>query len=269
MDLLQKSKLVALCAICVTLSVGCTETTKTAANQNSGLNKQASQNTSKPKNKTVKNTSFKPAVLVSNSSGNPTPSNKQEDNSFGGETVVQPPSFGPVTKFDTTPPQASDKSQSNAFQFPLTPQTSSGQQANETKAASVPPAIPTGFSKTKQDSDPPISTSRPAAPTSSTSRAPLRDYEDVPFCLVEFKDQILLPAREIGVIESLKVEEGQYIKAGSIVGKIDDVIYTQMLEQAQLRYDIAKEKAGGYNGDSGSRKEVRRCIGRSQKDSQA
>ena len=53
----------------------------------------------------------------------------------------------------------------------------------------------------------------------------------------------MLPAKESGVILSLSVKEGDTIKAGTVVGKIDDDLFQQVLQQAKLRYELAADAA--------------------------
>jgi HlyD family secretion protein len=62
-------------------------------------------------------------------------------------------------------------------------------------------------------------------------------------CSVKFIDDIRLPAKETGVIESLSVKEGDLVPAGKIVGKIDDELYQEMYKQAELRYQMALDVA--------------------------
>ena len=68
-------------------------------------------------------------------------------------------------------------------------------------------------------------------------------YVDLNNCTVSFIDDIKLPAKESGVIESLLVKEGEFIPAGKVVGKIDDELYLRMMEQAEMRFNMAKELA--------------------------
>lgn len=77
----------------------------------------------------------------------------------------------------------------------------------------------------------------------SGNTARMASYVDLNNCTVSFIDDIKLPAQENGVIKSLNVKEGQYIPSGKTVGRIDDELYQRMLEQAELRYAIAKEAA--------------------------
>lgn len=77
----------------------------------------------------------------------------------------------------------------------------------------------------------------------SPSVYPMPKYVDLTNCTVNFIDDILLPAKESGVIKSLAVKEGDYVQAGTVVGQIDDELYKRMLEQARLRFEIATEAA--------------------------
>lgn len=60
---------------------------------------------------------------------------------------------------------------------------------------------------------------------------------------VQLIDPILIPARETGVIAELSVREGDFIAAGQVFGRIDDLLFQSALEQAKLQYKIAYDKA--------------------------
>lgn len=84
----------------------------------------------------------------------------------------------------------------------------------------------------------------PPAKTRSTQKSKSRDGDlSIPYCSIEFIDDIRLPALEPGAIQAINVEEGQFITANTIVGQIDDVIPQLELERAKLRYSIAYEAA--------------------------
>lgn len=85
----------------------------------------------------------------------------------------------------------------------------------------------------------------PAAQVRSKRASKSRSEGDVtvPYCSIEFIDDIRLPALEAGAVQAINVEEGQYITANTIVGQIDDAIPQLELDRAKLRYSIAYEAA--------------------------
>ncbi len=70
---------------------------------------------------------------------------------------------------------------------------------------------------------------------------------DLP-CTVTFIDDIRLPAQVAGVIASLAVKEGDSIKAGMIVGRIDNELTLRMSDQAKVRYNMALESSKDTTG---------------------
>jgi len=62
-------------------------------------------------------------------------------------------------------------------------------------------------------------------------------------CTVEFIDDIELPAQESGQIKTLLLREGDPVKSGVSLGRIDDELYLRMLEQAKLKLAIAEQRA--------------------------
>ena len=81
------------------------------------------------------------------------------------------------------------------------------------------------------------------AASAGTKASQLQGNIDLKNCTVSFIDDIMLPAQESGVISSLNVKEGDAIKAGTVVGKIDDDLFQQILQQAKLRYELASDAA--------------------------
>ncbi|MDA7905585.1 HlyD family efflux transporter periplasmic adaptor subunit [Mariniblastus sp.] len=77
----------------------------------------------------------------------------------------------------------------------------------------------------------------------SSQASQVADTLDLKNCTISFIDDIMLPAQESGVISSLSVKEGDAIQAGTVVGKIDDDIFQQILKQAKLRYELASDAA--------------------------
>ena len=123
--------------------------------------------------------------------------------------------------------------------LPLQDQTSTA-QANSNQFQSNnsnPVATTVGFGNPLTESNPQLSSQE------SQGIEPLPEYVDLDNCQVNFIDDILLPAKESGVIKSLAVKEGDYVPAGTVVGQIDDELYQRLLEQAKLRYEMATEAA--------------------------
>ena len=99
----------------------------------------------------------------------------------------------------------------------------------------------------------------PQTPTQSPDQTPgsvLPEYQDfsasritsdnkveIDHGVVAFIDDITLPALEPGAISSIEVEEGDFITAGTMVGRIDDTLLQKELELAKVRYGNAREKA--------------------------
>ena len=77
----------------------------------------------------------------------------------------------------------------------------------------------------------------------STSSEDSDNKINVPYCSIEFVDDIMLPALEAGAITTVNVQEGQFITAGTIVGQIDDTLPHYELERAKLRYQNAFKAA--------------------------
>ena len=70
------------------------------------------------------------------------------------------------------------------------------------------------------------------------------DSIDCPISSVHFMDDILLPAKEPGEIKELNFKEGDFVAAGQTIAQINDDNYRQLLEQADMRYQIALDTAG-------------------------
>ncbi len=103
------------------------------------------------------------------------------------------------------------------------------------------PAIPAAY-RAKASSQ---ELTQPAVNTASTG-AKISGSQDNLYlenCQISFIDDIMLPAQESGVISLLCVKEGDSIKAGTVVGKIDDELFQQILQQAKLRYELAADAA--------------------------
>ena len=85
--------------------------------------------------------------------------------------------------------------------------------------------------------------SPPSTQANSTSSEDGDDKINVPYCSIEFVDDIMLPALEAGAITTINVQEGQFITAGTIVGQIDDSLPHYELDRAKLRYQNAFQAA--------------------------
>lgn len=103
------------------------------------------------------------------------------------------------------------------------------------------PAIPAAYRAIASSQE----LTQPAVNTASTG-AKISGSQDNLYlenCQISFIDDIMLPAQESGVISLLSVKEGDSIKAGTVVGKIDDELFQQILQQAKLRYELAADAA--------------------------
>ena len=129
----------------------------------------------------------------------------------------------------------------NRGQLPA-PMYSSGPS---TTSPTKPSAAPNEFSPVQ---------AHPVASRSRSKQVPSREQSTatdsnsdnkikVPYCSIEFVDDIKLPALEAGAINAINVEEGQFITAGTIVGQIDDTLPHYELERAKLRYQNALQAA--------------------------
>ena len=137
--------------------------------------------------------------------------------------ILQP--IQPRTGFNTVPFRAARPANSNsgAVGNALTPANSAAYQS-------------TTFSQSQT-----FPTTNTASISSQASQ--VADTLDLKNCTISFIDDIMLPAQESGVISSLSVKEGDAIQAGTVVGKIDDDIFQQILKQAKLRYELASDAA--------------------------
>src|SRR5690349_24302412 len=77
-----------------------------------------------------------------------------------------------------------------------------------------------------------------ARPSSATDQPPALTN-----CLVSPKDEAQVPAQEAGVIVSIKVTAGQFVKKGDILAQIDDTIPQAEKNKAAAEQGAAKEKA--------------------------
>lgn len=117
-------------------------------------------------------------------------------------------------------------------------QTNSNRETVRNQSAS---ATPTAYQSTIFSQQQSNQTAKAASTGAKAS--PIENNLDLKNCTISFIDDIMLPAQESGVISSLSVKEGDAIKAGTVVGKIDDDLFQQILQQAKLRYELASEAA--------------------------
>ncbi len=65
----------------------------------------------------------------------------------------------------------------------------------------------------------------------------------LPHCLVSLIEEVQVPAQEAGVLETVAVKEGQQVKAGELLAKIDDTRAQMQLKVAGFKLEVAKEEA--------------------------
>jgi macrolide-specific efflux system membrane fusion protein len=80
---------------------------------------------------------------------------------------------------------------------------------------------------------------QPAGERITTSR----DYTLLSHCVVSLIGHVELPAQEEGILKELNVEEGELVTDGQVLGTIDDTDVQVAKRAAELKRDIAKEKA--------------------------
>lgn len=62
-------------------------------------------------------------------------------------------------------------------------------------------------------------------------------------CLVALDEEAEVPAQEPGVLQTLPVKEGQQVKAGELLAKIDDILPQAEQRVASFKLGVAKEQA--------------------------
>jgi len=70
-----------------------------------------------------------------------------------------------------------------------------------------------------------------------------REYAQLSHCVVSLINHVQLPAQEAGILKELNVKEGQLVTRGQVLGKIDDTDALARKKAAELKRDIANEKA--------------------------
>lgn len=86
----------------------------------------------------------------------------------------------------------------------------------------------------------------------STNHPP--DSVDCPISSVHFIEDIQLPALEAGEIKLMNFKEGDFVPAGQIIAQINDENYQMLLEQADMRYQIALDAAGDSTASLAAKK---------------
>jgi multidrug efflux pump subunit AcrA (membrane-fusion protein) len=62
-------------------------------------------------------------------------------------------------------------------------------------------------------------------------------------CVVDLDEKAEVPGKEPGVLRTLPVKEGQYVKKGELLAQIDDLLALRDQEVASYKLDVAKEQA--------------------------
>jgi len=77
-----------------------------------------------------------------------------------------------------------------------------------------------------------------------SGRAPAaeKDKFEVPSVLIRLVEQVEVPATEAGVLTSLKVREGQMVKAEDPLGRVEDDEVRLLLKRAELELELSREK---------------------------
>lgn len=112
------------------------------------------------------------------------------------------------------------------------------------------PASPIGFSSPHESplkARPKLQDTSQDLETGSTGSTSMAKFHDI-VCTVFFIDDIKLPAQVAGVIDSLSVKEGDSIKAGTVVGLIDNELTQRLSDQARVRFEMAQETARDTTG---------------------
>jgi multidrug efflux pump subunit AcrA (membrane-fusion protein) len=82
-----------------------------------------------------------------------------------------------------------------------------------------------------------------AAQVGADSRALRNDQVRVEHCVVSQIEHAQLPAQEAGVLSQLNVKEGDRVKEGDVLGKIDDTDALVRRKAAQFKLNVETEKA--------------------------
>ena len=88
------------------------------------------------------------------------------------------------------------------------------------------------------------SSSRPARSTGSQSSSSNSSKSvNLDTCIVSFIEDVELPAQESGTLRSMLVKEGESFNSNQTIARIDDQLYRQQLQQAQMQRDMAMKRA--------------------------
>ena len=158
----------------------------------------------------------------------------------------------PLPKYSNGP------SATPAFTPPTPPAPTQFKSVNTSPAQSKLPALgrsnqsqkAANRARSNQSAFQPKSSQSSASQSSSSGRK-----IKVPYCSIEFVDDIKLPALEAGAVVAINVEEGQFIKAGTIVGQIDDTLPHFELDRSKMRYQNAFQAAKDTSSVMAAQKE--------------
>jgi HlyD family secretion protein len=79
--------------------------------------------------------------------------------------------------------------------------------------------------------------------SSQIGQSSSEQYGTVQSCSVKFVDVVELPALETGQLLEVFVREGDNVPAGKVIAQVNDALYKHQQRQANLRYELANEKA--------------------------
>ena len=82
------------------------------------------------------------------------------------------------------------------------------------------------------------------------------DVGEFAFCTVEFKDEIDVPALEVGLLTEMNFSEGDAITGGSVIGMIDDTLLKLQLMQALVRKKNAYRTANDRTSIEAADKQI-------------
>ena len=82
----------------------------------------------------------------------------------------------------------------------------------------------------------------PSAGAGETSQPPA-DSVTLPQCLISLIEEARVPAQEAGILVELTAREGQQVKAGELLARIDDAQIVLAEKVAGLKLKVAREKA--------------------------
>ena len=94
----------------------------------------------------------------------------------------------------------------------------------------------------------------PGATSNNYRSTDLPDSVECPVSSVYFIDDIKLPAKESGEISKMNFKAGDFVPAGKTIGQIDTVVMQMMLQQAEMKYEIAWQKANNEAASKRARK---------------